>query len=94
MRRPTLIAHSVGGGQPNLSQDDLRQLRTPALSLAKQRSIVDSLDGDTVKSDSMVAKIEAVIEWLHGFRFAIIIADCNRQIIRYRTILTTVPFRR
>ena len=36
MRRPTLIVLSAGGGQPNLSQDDLRQLRIPAPPLAEQ----------------------------------------------------------
>jgi len=29
MRRPILISLSTGGGQPNLSQDDLKQLRIP-----------------------------------------------------------------
>jgi len=36
MRRPILISLSSGGGQPNLSQDDLRQIRIPTPPLTEQ----------------------------------------------------------
>ena len=56
MRRPTLVMLSVGGGQPNLSQDDLRQIRIPAPSLDEQRAIVNFLDRETARLDMLVAK--------------------------------------
>ncbi|MGH8175500.1 MAG: restriction endonuclease subunit S, partial [Steroidobacter sp.] len=43
MRRRTLVVLSAGGGQPNLSQQDIRQLRIPAPQLSEQRAIADFL---------------------------------------------------
>ena len=40
MRRPVLISLSTGGGQPNLSQDDLKKLWIPVPRIGEQRAIV------------------------------------------------------
>ena len=47
MRREVLASLSVGGGQPNLSQDDLRRLRIPTPPVNEQSAIADFLDRET-----------------------------------------------
>jgi restriction endonuclease S subunit len=71
-RRPILISLSVGGGQPNLRQEDLRSLRVPLPSLAEQRSIAAFLDRETKRIDSLIAKKERQIELLQEKRAALI----------------------
>lgn len=78
MRRPILIALSVGGGQPNLSQDDLRQLRIPAPPLDEQRAIAESLDRETAKIDTLVAKKRMLIDRLKEKRTALISRTVTR----------------
>ena len=80
MRRPTLIVLSAGGGQPNLSQDDLRQLRIPAPPLDEQRAIADVLDRETAKIDGLIAKIRQGIGQLTEFRSAVISAAVTGNI--------------
>ena len=80
MRRPTLIALSVGGGQPNLSQDDLRQLRIPAPPVDDQRAIVDFLDNATSMIDALVGKINLSIDRLREYRTALISAAVTGKI--------------
>ena len=72
MRRPILIALSVGGGQPNLSQDDLRGVRIPAPPLPEQRAIAAFLDRETGRIDALIAKKERQIELLREKRTALI----------------------
>jgi type I restriction enzyme S subunit len=72
MRRPILIALSEGGGQPNLSQGDLRQIRIPTPSLAEQRTIASFLDRETAQIDALIAKKERQIKLLQEKRAALI----------------------
>lgn len=81
MRRPTLIALAVGGGQPNLSQSDLRQLRIPAPPLDEQRAIATFLDGETARIDAVRDKTLQSIEKLKEFRSALITAAVTGQIV-------------
>ncbi len=78
MRRPILIVLSAGGGQPNLSQDDLRQIRIPAPSLDEQIAIADFLDRETGKIDTLVAKNRTLIERLKEKRSALISRTVTR----------------
>lgn len=80
MRRPVLIAFSVGGGQPNLSQEDLRQVRIPAPALAEQRAIADYLGRETAKLDALAAKARETITLLKERRSAIISAAVTGKI--------------
>ena len=80
MRRPILIVFSAGGGQPNLSQDDLRQLRIPAPPLDEQRAIVTFLDHETAKIDVLIAKVRQAIDHLKEFRTALISAGVTGKI--------------
>jgi type I restriction enzyme S subunit len=86
MRRPTLIILSVGGGQPNLSQDDLRQLRIPAPPLEEQRAIAAFLDHETAKIEGMVAKAETAIERLQEYRTALITAAVTGKVDARRAV--------
>ena len=72
MRRPILVSLSSGGGQPNLNQDDLRQIRIPIPPLPEQRAIADYLDRETGKIDRLVAKKRELIEKLKKKRAALI----------------------
>ena len=80
MRRPTLILLSAGGGQPNLSQDDLRQLRIPAPPMPEQDMIAAFLDRETAKIDALVAKKERLIELLREKRTALITRAVTRSL--------------
>ena len=78
MRRPILTVLSAGGGQPNLSQDDLRQLRIPAPPLDEQRTIAVFLDRETAKIDGLVARKERLIDLLQEKRAALITSAVTR----------------
>ena len=72
MYRPTLISLSVGGGQSNLSQDDLKQLRVSAPTISEQTQIAKFLDYKTAQIDHLIAKKKALIEKLNEKRTALI----------------------
>lgn len=72
MRRPVLISLSTGGGQPNLSQDDLKKLWIPIPSIGEQRAIVRFLDHKTAQIDALIAKKQALLEKLAEQRTALI----------------------
>jgi type I restriction enzyme S subunit len=78
MRRPILISLSTGGGQPNLSQDDLRQIRISTPPLAEQRAIAWFLDRETGRMDQLVAKKLELIERLREKRTALISRTVTR----------------
>ena len=72
MRRPILVSLSTGGGQPNLSQDDLKQLRVPLPPLPEQEAIARFLDHKTAQIDALIAKKEALLARLADKRTALI----------------------
>ena len=72
MRRPVLISLSTGGGQPNLSQDDLKKLWIPIPSLVEQRAIVRFLDHKTAQIDALIAKKQSLLDKLAEQRTALI----------------------
>lgn len=80
MRRPMLIALSVGGGQPNLSQDDLKQLRVPIPSIKEQCKIADFIDVQCEKIDKFIDKVNIAIEYLAEYRIALITAAVTGKI--------------
>jgi type I restriction enzyme, S subunit len=71
-RRPILISLSTGGGQPNLSQEDLRSLRVPLPPLDEQLSIVAFLDKELGEIQSLIEKIAESIDLLLEYRAALI----------------------
>lgn len=78
MRRPVLIAWATGGGQPNLSQDDLREVRIPTPPLDEQRAIAAFLDRETVRIDALIAKKQRLIELLQEKRAAVVARTVRR----------------
>ena len=80
MRRPILITLSKGGGQPNLSQEDLRSIRIPAPSLPEQRAIAAFLDRETEHIDTLVKKVQDSIDKLREYRTALISATVTGKI--------------
>lgn len=72
MWRPTLLALSAGGGQPNLSQDTLKQIRAPAPSITEQQKISNFLDHKTSQVDRLIEKKQELIEKLQEQRSTII----------------------
>jgi len=56
MRRPILISLSNGGGQPNLSQDDLKKIWIPIPKVEEQQVITKFLDFKTKKIDALISK--------------------------------------
>lgn len=57
-----LIRKAVGGGQPNISQDTIKQLWLPQPSLEQQKKIADFLDEKCSEIDTVIEKTKATIE--------------------------------
>ncbi len=72
MRRPILISLSNGGGQPNLSQDDLKKIKIPVPDLDEQETIVKYLDEKTAEIDKHINKVEEAVTKLMEYRAALI----------------------
>lgn len=72
MRRPILISLSNGGGQPNLSQDDLKKIWIPIPDLDEQKEIVRNLDKKTFEVDEHTIKVEEAVTKLLEYRSSLI----------------------
>ena len=57
-----LIRKAVGGGQPNISQDTIKQLWLPLPPDNEQRRIADFLDAECARIDAVIEKTRASIE--------------------------------
>lgn len=79
-RRADLISLSVGGGQPNLSQQDLREERAYCPPLKIQRRIVQFLDEMNAGMDKQEEGIERSIALLNEYRSALITAAVTGEI--------------
>lgn len=72
MRRPILISLSNGGGQPNLSQDDLKKIWVPIPDLDEQKEIVRYVDKKTFEVDEHAMKVEEAVKKLLEYRSSLI----------------------
>ncbi|MBA4114652.1 MAG: restriction endonuclease subunit S [Verminephrobacter sp.] len=63
---------STGGGQPNINQDTVANLRIPAPGLGDQTAIATFLDRETAKIDALVAEQEKLIALRQEKRQAVI----------------------
>ena len=63
---------AYGGGQPNISQELIKQLYIPTPSLEEQSLIVSTLDELTLKIDESINKIEIAISKLETYRQSLI----------------------
>lgn len=72
MRRQEIIILSSGGGQPNINQEKLKDIRIPAPLLPEQRSIASFLDRKTAHIDILISRKERLITLLQEKRAALI----------------------
>ncbi len=70
--RYNIIGLSYGGGQPNISQEQIRNLKIPSPPLPEQQRIAEYLDEKTGQIDQLIANKERLIECLKEERTAII----------------------
>lgn len=70
--RDILTSLTAGGGQPNLSQDDLKSLRAPVPSGPEQQDIVAFLDTETARVDTLIEKKRRLLKLLEEKRLAVI----------------------
>jgi len=81
MRRPILISLSVGGGQPNLSQDDLKKLKVPVPpTIEEQIEIVEHIEQEISYIDSVIEKNELLIKKLQEYRTSLITSAVTGKI--------------
>jgi type I restriction enzyme S subunit len=71
-RRRDLVAISTGGGQPNLSQQDIREELALCPPLETQRRIVRFLDEKTARIDGLIEKKRALLDRMPEKRQAVI----------------------
>lgn len=67
-----LVYKAVGGGQPNISQNTLKQLWIPVPNLPAQQKITDFLDKVCGEVDEMVTLQETMIEELKAYKQSVI----------------------
>lgn len=78
--RPQIISLASGGGQPNVNQDILRGLRVACPALAEQETIIEFLEAETAKFDTLTAEAQRAIDLLQERRTALISAAVTGQI--------------
>lgn len=71
-RRPILISLSNGGGQPNLSQDDLKKIKIPLPPISEQTAIATYLDEQTAQIDCLSQTVNQAISKLKEYRSTLI----------------------
>jgi len=69
-----IINLGYGGGQPNISQDTISNLKISAPNLEKQKNIIIYLDQKTKKIDTLISKSTKAIELLKERRTALVSA--------------------
>lgn len=70
--RIEIIGLSFGGGQPNINQEIISQLRISTPPPPEQKAIIEYLDRETAKIDDLIAKQERMVELLAERRKAFI----------------------
>ena len=70
--RNYIISLSYGGGQPNISQDLIRQLYIPTPTNIEQDKIIFYLDHKTTQIDNLIEKINTSIDKLKLYRQSLI----------------------
>lgn len=79
-QRSVLLTHSVGAGQPNISQEILRSLRIAIPPLEAQDAIVVQLDEARSRSNSGSKMLERQIDLLGEHRQALITAAVTGEL--------------
>ena len=72
--------YAAGGGQPNINQEVIANLRVPAPTIGDQATITIFLDRETARIDTIIAKTQHSIDLLKERRSAFISAAVTGQI--------------
>lgn len=67
-----IVRLSSGGGQPNINQEKVASLRVSTPSLKEQNKVINFLDFETVKIDTLIDKQQTLIQLLKEKRQAVI----------------------
>jgi type I restriction enzyme S subunit len=67
-----IINLAIGGGQPNISQNILKDIRIWCPNISEQIELTNYLDHKTTQIDTLIAKKEQFITLLHEERIAVI----------------------
>lgn len=67
-----LIHKGIGGGQPNISQDVIKQLWLPIPALAEQKEIADYLDVKCAEIDKLIADKTHLLEEMESYKKSVI----------------------
>lgn len=78
--RAQVLSLAYGGGQPNVSQEVLRELRVACPTTSEQREIASFLDHQKSKIDGLIREAESAINLLQERRSALISAAVTGQI--------------
>ena len=79
--KKNLIRFSYGGGQPNISQDVIRQLRIPSPPLSEQRQIVSRIKAETAVIDIAITKAEKEIGLVKEYKESMILEAVTGKIV-------------
>lgn len=71
-KKEHIINLSIGGGQPNVSQQILKDIRLGCPDIVEQNKIVDFLDVKTIEIDTLISKSQQEIELLKEYKTALI----------------------
>ena len=63
---------SYGAGQPNISQNTIRQLKVPYTDIINQRRICEYVDEKCTKIDAIIEKQQEIIEKLKEYKLSVI----------------------
>lgn len=69
--REQLIRKASGGGQPNVNQNTIRELKISAPVRASQQFIANFLDDKTARIDALIAEKEQLLELLNEHRLSV-----------------------
>ena len=78
-KRQDLISMAYGGGQPNISQDIIKNFKIPLPPLQEQKEIAEFLDSKVAQIDSVIEKTKKQIELVKEYKNTLINeAVCGR----------------
>lgn len=78
--KPQLLVDAIGGGQPNISQDVIKNTRIPVPNISEQTAIATYLDNKCSKIDNVITTQEKRVELLRELKQSIITRAVTRGI--------------
>ncbi len=70
--RQAIVSLSYGGGQPNISQQTIKELRINVPPKSEQEAIVAHIDRETAKLDTLITKYQRELDLLAEYRASLI----------------------